>query len=57
MILVDPIDEVYKGSPRLQLYGERAYYRDEDHLSRHGADVYLRSTISGILDEITTGRR
>ena len=54
VMLVDPIEAFYRGESQLRLYDERAYYRDEDHLSREGADFYLRSTISDILDNIAS---
>ena len=49
---IDPLPFVFDGEEQLLLYGERAYYRDEDHLTRAGAEVFLGSMYGAILDEI-----
>ena len=49
---IDPLPFVFDGEEQLLLYGERAYYKDEDHLTRAGAEVFLGSMYGAILDEI-----
>lgn len=50
--IVDPIEQFYNGSQQLQLYGDRAFYRDQDHLTRRGADHYLAPLIEDVLIQI-----
>ncbi|TWT83861.1 O-acetyltransferase OatA [Planctomycetes bacterium CA13] len=50
--IVDPIDAFYGTNKRLRLYGERSYYRDEDHLTRPGAEFFLRSVYEDIFSRI-----
>ena len=40
----------------LKLYGDRAFYRDEDHLTLSGADHYLTSVIRPVFSEIKKNR-
>ncbi|MCP4774429.1 MAG: acyltransferase [Planctomycetaceae bacterium] len=49
---IDPLPFVFEGEAQLRLYGERAYYRDEDHLTRAGAEFFLSPMYGAILDEI-----
>ena len=49
---VDPLSFVYGDEDSLRLYGERAFYRDEDHLTRAGAEHFLRPMYSEILEKI-----
>ena len=50
--IVDPLDFVYKDSDELVLFGERAYYRDQHHLTRAGAEYFLRDMLNEVMDEI-----
>lgn len=50
--VIDPIESFYNNGNRLSLYSSRAFYRDEDHLTRPGAEHYLRPVISNILSNI-----
>lgn len=51
--IIDPIGSFYSnGQDRLILYSERAYYRDEDHLSRSGAEHYMKKPLTDILTRI-----
>ena len=51
--IIDPIGPFYSnGQDRLILYSERAYYRDEDHLSRSGAEHYMKKPLTDILTRI-----
>lgn len=52
LIIVDPIHSFYRERKNLLLYQDRAFYRDEDHLTRPGADHYLRPAISSILKQV-----
>ena len=46
--VIDPSPYFFKASDRVKVYGDRSYYRDDDHLTRAGADYYL----SEMFDEI-----
>lgn len=45
LTLLDPVDHFYRDGERLLLFSDRAYYRDEDHLTRPGAEHYLRTVV------------
>lgn len=48
MTVVDPTPFFYQQTDRLRVYGDRSYYKDDDHLTRHGADHYLRPLFDGL---------
>ena len=50
--IVDPISHVYRDKELLQLYGDRSYYRDEDHLTRAGAEFFYNNMFDEILTKI-----
>lgn len=50
--IVDPIEAFFASTDRLELYSTRAFYRDEDHLTRFGAEHYLRETFSDVFSRI-----
>jgi peptidoglycan/LPS O-acetylase OafA/YrhL len=50
--ILDPVDAFYKDSNELRLYSSRAFYRDEDHLTRFGAEHYLRPMFLDIFSYI-----
>ena len=50
--VIDPTPYFFKDSDKLKVYGDRAYYRDDDHLTRAGADHYLSEMFDGIFAEI-----
>lgn len=56
LAIIDPTDNFFGASNRLQLYENRAFYRDEDHLTRAGCDHFLRPTFSRLLDDIASSR-
>ena len=50
--ILDPTSAFFPDGGLLKLYGERAFYRDEDHLTMSGADHYLTSVIRPVFSEI-----
>jgi hypothetical protein len=52
LTIVDPIESFYRDQNRLLLYKNRSFYRDEDHLTRPGADYYLTPIISRVLKQV-----
>ena len=48
MTVVDPTPFFYQQTDRLRVYGDRSYYKDDEHLTRHGADHYLRPLFDGL---------
>ena len=46
--IVDPSDQFFPAGQRLNIYGERSYYRDDDHLTRPGAERYLAPVFEAI---------
>jgi hypothetical protein len=57
--VIDPTPYFYENSDALKVYGERSYYRDDDHLTRAGAEQYLTKIFDGIFSRIARqqGRR
>jgi len=51
--VIDPASYFFVESTKLKVYGDRAYYKDDDHLTRAGADYYLSKMFDGIFAEIT----
>ena len=51
--VIDPAPYFFVDSAKLKVYGNRAYYKDDDHLTRAGADYYLSKMFDGIFAEIT----
>jgi len=49
--IVDPLDAFFGKRDQLLLYGDRAYYKDEDHLTRAGAEYYLADLFEGMIME------
>jgi peptidoglycan/LPS O-acetylase OafA/YrhL len=52
LVVLDPVGAFLGQDKGLQLYSDRAFYRDEDHLTRPGAEHYLRPLLSATLSEI-----
>lgn len=52
LALLDPVESFYSGGDQLLLFSDRAYYRDEDHLTRPGADHYLRAIFVSVFAEM-----
>lgn len=57
LVIVDPKDSFFSEGNMLQVYGDRSYYRDEDHLTRAGANRYMRDLIEDLLNGIKSGKR
>ncbi len=55
--VIDPAPYFFVDSAKLKVYGNRAYYKDDDHLTRAGADYYLSSTFDAIFAEIAEQQR
>ena len=55
--VIDPAPYFFVESTKLKVYGDRAYYKDDDHLTRAGADYYLSSTFDAIFAEIAEQQR
>lgn len=51
--IVDPVEAFYGEHDKLRLFADRALYRDEDHLSRAGADYYLRDVFKKLFHDIS----
>jgi hypothetical protein len=56
MNVMDPTPYFFKNSKRLKVYGDRAYYRDDDHLTRAGADHYMSEMFNEIFVQIAMNR-
>jgi hypothetical protein len=54
LIIINPIETFYGGENKLLLYSNRAYFKDEDHLTRQGVERYLRPLFSDVLDKIAS---
>jgi peptidoglycan/LPS O-acetylase OafA/YrhL len=50
--VIDPAPYFFVESTKLKVYGDRAYYKDDDHLTRAGADYYLSEMFDGIFSKI-----
>jgi hypothetical protein len=50
--VIDPSDKFYNKQGRLEVYSERSHYRDDDHLTRYGAERFFSSIIKKIFIEI-----
>lgn len=50
--VVDPHEAFFVGSDRLVISGDRAYYRDNNHLTSSGVDRYMRTSLSPMFDAI-----
>jgi peptidoglycan/LPS O-acetylase OafA/YrhL len=50
--LVDPATHFFKNGDRLKAYQDRAYYCDSHHLTRAGADYYLKDMLSELFAQI-----
>lgn len=48
LAIIDPLPAFYGNNEYLRLYSERAYFRDEDHLTRAGARAYLEPTLANV---------
>jgi len=53
LTLLDPISNFYADNEYLKLYTNRAFFRDEDHLTRAGAQFYLKPLFSSIFKKIS----
>jgi hypothetical protein len=54
LIIINPIESFYGSENKLLLYSNRAYFKDEDHLTRQGVERYLRPLFSDVLDKIAS---
>jgi hypothetical protein len=50
--VIDPAPYFFPEGRPLALYAERAYYRDEHHLTRYGAETFLTPVFDGIFSRI-----
>lgn len=50
--VIDPAPYFFPEGRPLTLYAERAYYRDEHHLTRYGAEIFLTPVFDGIFSRI-----
>jgi len=55
--VINPTSYFFRNSDRLKVYGERAYYSDDDHLTRAGADYYLTAMFDEIFAEIAAEKK
>ena len=47
--VIDPTSQFFGENDTLQIYGERAYYRDDDHLTKPGSLHYLAPVFEKVL--------
>ncbi len=52
MTVVDPTGQFFNENDELQVYAERSYYRDDDHLTRAGSLHYLAPVFEKIMRRI-----
>jgi peptidoglycan/LPS O-acetylase OafA/YrhL len=57
MNVIDPTPYFFKNTDRLKVYGDRSYYRDDDHLTRAGADHYLSEMFDSIFTKIAKDQK
>ena len=50
--VIDPTPYFFKGSDKLKAYEKRSFYRDDDHLTRAGADYYLSEMFNAMFAQI-----
>lgn len=50
--LVDATSQFFVDGNSIPLHQNRAFYRDDDHLTRRGVDYFLRPTLESILGRI-----
>jgi peptidoglycan/LPS O-acetylase OafA/YrhL len=50
--VIDPTDAFFEENQNLRLFTDRALYRDEDHLTRAGAEYYLKALFKELLVNI-----
>lgn len=55
LTVIDPTDQFFQEGDGLKVYAERAYYRDEDHLSRAGSMHYLAPFFEKIMRQLPHG--
>lgn len=54
--LLDPTEYLFRGRRELQNYSERAIYRDDDHLTRFGAERHLRPLLEPVFRQMALER-
>lgn len=54
--VIDPTAEFFKDDKGLQIYGDRAFYRDDDHLTRPGSLRYLTPVFERVLKPLTPAK-
>lgn len=54
VLVVDPVGGFFGESQPLKIYGERAFYRDDDHLTRAGAQFYLRPFYERLMSDLVS---
>lgn len=55
--VIDPAPFFFPGGDPLVIYAERAFYRDEDHLTRTGAETFLTPVMAPIFKQIAGEKR
>lgn len=53
--IIDTGEEIFGSEQKRQIYGDRSYYKDNDHLTRTGASVLLGSTVGSVMSKIADG--
>jgi peptidoglycan/LPS O-acetylase OafA/YrhL len=58
LTVIDPSPAFFANeAKRLHVYSERSHYRDDDHLTRYGADRFLGETFDGIFAVMVESKR
>ncbi len=52
LTIIDPSPLFFNNELRLEVYSERAHYRDDNHLTRYGAEKFLSPIFDDIFTEI-----
>lgn len=57
VVVIDPEETFFGEAESFPAYAQRAYYRDDDHLTRFGAETYLRSMFTEVFSTIRASGR
>lgn len=57
LTVIDPLPLFYPQGGNLKIHSDRAFYRDEDHLTKTGSVHYLSDTFKSIMSEIAQNNR
>lgn len=52
VVVIDPADAFFGDNGTLRLSTDRALFRDEDHLTRTGAEYYLKALFEGVFERV-----